>query len=127
MNLQMQRPINHRQLGTWQRALDILLELHAINDTLSSRDFEQIGKTMWHQALLMLSEIALLAQAASPEQKASHLLRSQQALCRLHARYDIARQLRLLDPDAEFTRQLDRQRLELEQMGSTLTREAQGA
>lgn len=120
MNMTTQRPLDHRQLGTWQRALDILLELHSINDRLAPRDFEQIGKTMWHQALLMLSEIALLAQTRRPEERATHLLRSQQALCRLHARYDIARQLRLLDPDPEFTRQLDRQRLELEQMSHAI-------
>jgi len=109
-----QTPLHHCKLGIWQRAMDILLELHNLNQNLGSRDFELIGKPIWKYALLMLSEITLMSQSTTHAERSDSLLKANKSLHLLKSTLDVARQLRLFDIDPEFVRQLERQRIELE-------------
>ena len=94
--------------------MDILLELHNLNQNLGSRDFELIGKPIWKYALLMLSEITLMSQSTTHAERSDSLLKANKSLHLLKSTLDVARQLRLFDIDPEFVRQLERQRIELE-------------
>lgn len=106
----------YRRLGAWQRALDMLVELHAMCAHMSERDVGLIGRQMWHFGMVMISEVALMCDAPHKPEKMHHLFCARQALSRFETRIFIARQLNVIDVDDEFLRQLERQRLEFERL-----------
>ena len=116
------RPLRPEQLDTWQRALDLMVEFYAMSERLSERDFELLGRSLWRQGMLMLSEITMMANAPYRADRHHHAVCAHRALARLHALVHLGRQLRLLDVEPELLERFDRQRLALERARRHLER-----
>lgn len=117
------KALTHKRLGAWQRAFDLLIELHTMCSHMSERHFEMLGKQLWHHGALMLSEVALMCESVPHHDKMHHLFRARQALSRFETRIYIGRQLHVIDVDDEFLRQLERQRHDFERLFKQLERE----
>lgn len=121
------RALTHKKLGAWQRAFDMLIELHTMCEHMNSRHFELLGKQLWHHGTLMLSEVALMCESVAPHDKIHHLFRARQALSRFETRIFVGRQLHVIDVDDEFLRQIERQRLDFERLYRQLERDIEAA